>query len=1768
MVIRDVTGANVLGSATVVQGQSIGFVGQACGSGLADLSAQVTFLWAVDGGGSLSPTSGESTTFSATSTGTFTLALTVDPAGSGSTPPARTIGLTVTAWEVLTAPTNVQATRGNTQATITWDPPTKDGGSPITNYLITSTPASPKSPLTVGNVLTATMTDLTNGTSYTFAVKAKTNLATGPSSSSSSAVTPATVPDAPTTVTMTAGNGQATVSWLAPSSNGGSAVLKYSVTVSPAPVTGATTRETPNATPSFVFTDLANGSDYFFTVRAINVVGTGGAAVSSASVTPFTVPGAPVIGVATPGNTTATVNWTAPAFNGGRDVTGYKITSSPTSSNGPLTVGNVLTTSMTGLGNGTAYTFTVQAINLAGTGAASAASNSVTPVGAPGAPTGVTGVAGSKQVTVSWSAPSSDGGSQILSYTVTSNPDSKTATVNGATLTAVVSGLTNGTGYTFTVKATNAFGTSIASTASATVTLVSLPGPPGFVTAVPGNTQATVSWLAPADTGGSSITNYKVTSIPTSTDSIKTVGNVLTTSMTGLNNGTSYTFTVQAVNMQGTGPASAASKAVKPAGVPGAPTGLSVVAGDKKATVTWTAGSDGGSVITGYTVTSDPDGKTATWSFGPLTATVTGLSNATAYTFKVKAKNAVGTGTESTASGAVTPTATVPGTPTVGAVTSSTKLTSVVLSVTAASPATHIRVTGGAGSAVEDAIVSSGVAQNVTVNLSTNVSNTLVVTAVNVAGAVASLPVTLVVVQDATAPSAPVVGAVASPTKIASLTLKVTAEVNSTARVKRGGNTLATATETGSPESITVTLVAGSNSLDVTAEDAALNTSSATVVAVTLDQTKPLVPVINSVTPSSPTNAGKVTLNITAETGSTVTVKGGASVAIASASTINVDVQLTPNVTNTLVVTAEDTAGNVSDPASVTVVSDNVAPVAPTVLVPPAFTKLTSINLTVTAEASSTIVVKRNGVQVTTAAGAGATPVSVPVALPSDGTFTLLVTAKDVALNESTAVERKVTRDTSSPAAPTVSTPTTPTSATSVTLSVTAAGEAKGKITVTVTASGKTDIVVTEVVTGSGQSITVPLHPQSSNTIKVKVTDRALNDSGEVTRPVVMNAVAPDPPVVSFPASPTKNSSVDLLVTFQGVNTVKVAGGKAAVSQVGSTSGLVTDLVTVTLTPNAANTLRITIVDLSSNVSAEVVRVVVQDSIQPVAPVVSPPASPTNSTSTTLAVTAEAGSEIRVTGGAVALVKAVATGSSQNVVVPLKLGSNTLTVRAFDAALNGSAPVSQSVFVDTAAPTPFTVDPVVSPTNNPTAELGVTTEASAVITVTGGASTVSKVSSGSKVTLAVGLNAGNVTPPVTVVIVLDTTAPSPFTISTPPSSTTASSIVLTVTVEKGAVVKVTGGSSTVTVTATGSSQSFPVSLTADATNVLVVKATDAAGNAVSLSRTVARTPAVTEIRGTVSATSVTGATAAATGGGTTRTVPVNTDGAFTIDKLTPGVSYTVKITGLTGGPHFFKAGASGSDGVNVTKVQGDATPITPGATGTFIAMSVRTPATFTNISGGGDNDVDRSLTIDGAALTGTTEVWLVSTTRTVKAVIVTVGATQVAATIEAGTPADTYNIQVRTAAGLSKSSAGTVIVTKAVVTLPVVTGLSQVSVVQGTSPVMLLTGTDLSGATAVTLNPGAISLVPTDVTAKSLKVTVPNTLATDTYSFKVTTAAGTGPASPTFEVRPKVDVSAVTEKQVLTDPVDPSSLGSGGLGAEVTLTNEGVQAEPGAAVAA
>ena len=358
-------------------------------------------------------------------------------------------------------------------------------------------------------------------------------------------------------------------------------------------------------------------------------------------------------------------------------MTGYRITTyAGLSAQGVTTVGAVTTDLVTGLTNGDTYSFTVTAINGVGLGTTSDLSNAVTPTAVPGAPTGVSAVGGDADATVTWTAPSSDGGSPVTGYRITTYAGltAQGVTTVGVVTTDLVTGLTNGATYSFTVTAINGVGLGATSDLSTTVTPTTVPGPPSGLSATAGDADATVTWTAPASDGGSPVTGYAVVASDSTTpanggQTCSWASGPLTCALTGLTNGDTYSFTVAAANSDGTGPSSPASSPVVPLTVPGPPSGVSATAGDADATVTWTApASDGGSPVTGYAVVASDSttpangGQTCSWTSGPLTCALTGLTNGDTYSFTVAAANSVGTGPSSPASNSATPAA-VPGAP-------------------------------------------------------------------------------------------------------------------------------------------------------------------------------------------------------------------------------------------------------------------------------------------------------------------------------------------------------------------------------------------------------------------------------------------------------------------------------------------------------------------------------------------------------------------------------------------------------------------------------------------------------------------------------------------------------------------------------------------------------------------------------------------------------------------------------------------------------------------------------------------------------------------------------------------------------------------------------------------------------------------------------------------------------------------------------------------------------------------------------------------------
>ncbi len=319
----------------------------------------------------------------------------------------------------------------------------------------------------------------------------------------SAAYTYVSAPATPAAPTATAGITSATVAWTAPAANG-SAITGYVVTpflegVAQTPISydASTTTRT--------LTGLTAGGNYTFRVAAVNAYGTSSASPPSNSVVPYAVPGAPIFTSVAPGDLVATLTWAAPTSNGGSAITGYVVTpylgavaQTPISYTGTAT-----TRTVTGLTAGTAYTFTVAAVNLAGTGPPSARSAAVTPnalptLTFPAPPPGEVGVAYSRQLTV-------NDGTSPYAWSVSSGSLPAGLTLNAGT--GLLSGTPTASGsFTFTVQVTDASGPS----ATRSVTLVIAAAP--AVTFAPAAGEVGVAYSQqPTVTGGTAPFTWSIT---------------------------------------------------------------------------------------------------------------------------------------------------------------------------------------------------------------------------------------------------------------------------------------------------------------------------------------------------------------------------------------------------------------------------------------------------------------------------------------------------------------------------------------------------------------------------------------------------------------------------------------------------------------------------------------------------------------------------------------------------------------------------------------------------------------------------------------------------------------------------------------------------------------------------------------------------------------------------------------------------------------------------------------------------------------------------------------------------------------------------------------------------------------------------------------------------------------------------------------------------------------------------------------------------------
>lgn len=361
---------------------------------------------------------------------------------------------------------------------------------------------------------TTTVTGLTNGVTYEFQVMAASGSTGGDPSSISATPRVIGPASAPGTVSATGKNGYVRLQWDAPTDDGGRPITDYVVRHRLAATSAweTTTIANPSATFTTVY-GLTNGSEYEFEIAARTSYGEGTPAAVTG--TPLRTPGAPQAFQASGADSQVTLTWEEPDEAEQAGIDGYSLYYQEDFGPEQLVPGSPFPASarsftLTGLTNGTEYYFRVTAVNANGEGYMSSASATprAVPI-APTAPQSLSSDSGDASASLTWEAPTDNGGAPITDYVVqyqVTGASSWTTFADGvsATMGTTVDGLTNGTEYVFRVAAVTSAGQGPWSfTGTTPAGLAAAP----VVRATTTSGEVTLTW-APVDGNGSLVLAY------------------------------------------------------------------------------------------------------------------------------------------------------------------------------------------------------------------------------------------------------------------------------------------------------------------------------------------------------------------------------------------------------------------------------------------------------------------------------------------------------------------------------------------------------------------------------------------------------------------------------------------------------------------------------------------------------------------------------------------------------------------------------------------------------------------------------------------------------------------------------------------------------------------------------------------------------------------------------------------------------------------------------------------------------------------------------------------------------------------------------------------------------------------------------------------------------------------------------------------------------------------------------------------------------------
>ena len=583
----------------------------------------------------------------------------------------------------LAAPTITALTVGDTTLVVTWTAPANTSVSDIASYKVqwksgTQSFDSSRQHTAGPSDTSYTITGLTNDTQYDVVVIAVGELFDGdPSTPMSGTPTAPVVPSAPTITSVEESDQALLVNWSAPSVTGTSNISVYTVQWKSGSQEfgGDASREDTTTATSYTISGLSNGTTYQVQVIASNDSGAGPASAAGSG-TPSTTPGTPVVTVqpgAEKGEQLA-VTWTEPD-DGGSAITEYRVqwrsgTESYNTTDRQAVVTSGRTYNIDTSATPTAeFAVIVTAVNKNGAGTASVevtGKSSTTP-GAPGLSglvlnSGSPSLAENNTLTVTWTAPTDDGGADISGYKVQwklgaqSYETSREHNADASDRTYNITGLDGGAAYSVRVIAINGNGDSQPSTES-TTRVLGPPRPPAGVTVERGNEggRLDVDWTASQTDDLRPVTEYIVRwkSGNEEYDSSREARtSVLELEITGLVNGTEHSVIVLAGNDVGESEPSSEASAT-PAAAPSVPQNVTVTPQNGALFVQWAAPSNnGGFEISEYNLEWRESGET--WASGdsttiaPLTQsleyTISGLTDGTSYDIRLTANNEAGLG--------------------------------------------------------------------------------------------------------------------------------------------------------------------------------------------------------------------------------------------------------------------------------------------------------------------------------------------------------------------------------------------------------------------------------------------------------------------------------------------------------------------------------------------------------------------------------------------------------------------------------------------------------------------------------------------------------------------------------------------------------------------------------------------------------------------------------------------------------------------------------------------------------------------------------------------------------------------------------------------------------------------------------------------------------------------------------------------------------------------------------------------------------------------